>query len=141
MSAKYTVVLGAEPAAEVIVALSLNADASTELTVDKSFLTFTTSSWSVPQVVTVSAVDDSDVGGLVDVWLTHFVSSSDPVYAASPDIYPSENITVLVYDNDDAGISLSTSALYIDEGDQATYTVVLNAVPDENVEARREWWH
>ena len=62
--ATFTVVLDTEPTANVTVGITSNDTG--EGTVDKSSLTFTGGSsgnWNVPQTVTVTGVDDSDVDG------------------------------------------------------------------------------
>ena len=55
----YTVVLNALPSGDVSIALSPDA----QVTVSPNPLTFTTGTWSNPQTVTVTAVDDANVEG------------------------------------------------------------------------------
>lgn len=57
----FTVVLGAEPSADVLIPLS--SDDPYEGTASPSSLTFTPVNWSVPQTVTVTGVDDADTDG------------------------------------------------------------------------------
>jgi hypothetical protein len=63
-TATFTVVLTAEPTADVVIGLS--SSDTTEGTVSPSFLSFTASDWMIPQTVTVTGVDDlandDDVG-------------------------------------------------------------------------------
>ena len=57
----YTVVLGSPPTAAVIVESAVSGDA--DVTVSPESLTFTASTWSTEQTVTVSARDDMDMVG------------------------------------------------------------------------------
>ena len=61
--------LATQPSAEVTVAIS--GQASTDLVLDKDNLTFSTSNWSSPQTVTVTASDDADALADLAVTLTH----------------------------------------------------------------------
>lgn len=55
-SVTFSVVLNAAPQSDVVV--SIDSSDATEGVVDKSQLTFTADNWDVPQVVTVTGVDD-----------------------------------------------------------------------------------
>ena len=68
----YTLLLSSRPSADVTVDVTLPAD--TDLTLDKTTLTFTATNWDTPQTVTVTAAEDDD--GVTDagVTLTHTVS-------------------------------------------------------------------
>ena len=59
--ATFTVVLNSQPIADV--SLGITSDKTTEGTVDKSSLTFTSANWNVAQTVTVTGVDDLVVDG------------------------------------------------------------------------------
>ena len=59
-NAKYTVVLDAQPSADVTITLSLASGSDTDITIDKPSLTFTTDNWDAAQEVTVSAAEDND---------------------------------------------------------------------------------
>ena len=72
--ATYTVKLASEPTAAVTVAITGYAD--TDLTLDETSLTFTTSNWSTAQTVEVSAADD-DNGVNETATLTHNASGGD----------------------------------------------------------------
>ena len=56
-SQTFTVVLKARPGADV--KLTLTPSDTTQVVVDKTELTFTRVNWNTPQVVTVTAVDDT----------------------------------------------------------------------------------
>jgi hypothetical protein len=76
----YTVQLDTIPTGDVTIDItSLAGQAS----VDVPTLTFTAGNWNVPQVVTVSAVDDevAEVSPHLDT-LTHVAGGADPIYAA-----------------------------------------------------------
>ena len=59
-NAKYTVVLDAQPSANVTISLSFASGSDEDITVDKTSLTFTTDNWDAAQEVTVSAAEDDD---------------------------------------------------------------------------------
>ena len=120
----YTVKLSHQPSESVTVTVS--GHAGTDLTLDKTTLTFTTTTWNVAQTVTVTAGNDAD--GTDDaVTLTHTAAGGE--YASV-----TATLSVTVVDNDRA-IVLSKSALTVDEGDTsgASYTVKLATQPSETV--------
>lgn len=78
-TANFTVVLRSEPTADVTIGLS-SSDA-TEGTVSPASVTFTASNWHVPQTVTITGVDDSEVDGDVAyIIVTAPASSGDANY-------------------------------------------------------------
>ena len=119
--ATYTVRLGTEPGATTTVAISGYAD--TDVDLSTTSLTFTTSSWSTPQAVKVTAADDADTADEA-VTLAHSASGAeyDSVTAA---------LAVTVVDDDTPDLVLSATALEVMEGDEtgATYTVRLGTEP------------
>ena len=123
-SGTYTVVLDGEPTGDVVVAVSSdNAD----VTVQPSSLTFTSNNWQTAQTVTVTAAQDADA---VDdsATLTHTAGGADGYAGIAV-----ESVSVAVSDDDTAGVTLSESDLRIDEGASATYTVVLDTQPANDV--------
>lgn len=72
----YTVVLTGEPAANTTITPSPNS----QLTVSPASLTFTSSNWSTPQTVTVTAVNDAVAEGTHSGTVTHAAVSTDPGY-------------------------------------------------------------
>jgi hypothetical protein len=86
-----------------------------------SSLTFSTSNWSVPQTVTISSANDADSS--LDI-ATLGLSSSG---------LTSESITVNAVESDGNALVVSTSALDVDEGASATFTVALAAPPPADV--------
>ena len=115
----YTVVLTAEPTADVVVEVAGHATGG-DVTVDGSSaavsLTFTTGSWNTAQTVTVAAVDDGVTEGEESVTLTHTVTDADSAteYAG----VTGESVTVTV--TDPAGVTVSPTSLDITEGDTGT---------------------
>ena len=121
----YTVMLDTEPTADVTVAIQVPD--SVDITVDQTELTFTANNWNTPQTVTVSAAQDADAVADEPVTLTHTVSGGDyeDVTAA--------NVEVTTTEDDTPSVTISITALEIQEGDEETYTVVLDTEPTANV--------
>ncbi|MBF2755154.1 MAG: hypothetical protein ISN29_07850, partial [Gammaproteobacteria bacterium AqS3] len=113
----FTVKLAARPANGRTVTL---ASDNTDVTLDKTELTFTTADWSTAQTVRVTAADDDDgANDTANISLT-----GGRITTAS--------LEVKVTDND-RGLSVSTTALTVPENDSRTFTVKLAAQPDSNV--------
>jgi subtilisin family serine protease len=104
-TAQYSVVLDTAPSADVTV--SVLAD-GVQVSADALVLTFTTSDWSVPQFVTVSAIDDADVEGPHSSTIAHTVSSADAAYNG----LSAAGVMVDIVDND----SPPTAALLLNGG-------------------------
>ena len=123
----YTLVLGSRPTGDVTVGVTLPA--GTDLTLDKTSLTFTVDNWDVAQTVTVTAAEDDD--GVTDavVTLTHTVSGGGYGSTNVPDV------GVRITENDSAGLVLSETDLTVTEGDSAesSYTVKLATRPSGSV--------
>ena len=121
----YTVVLDAAPTDDVTVTpTSGNTDAATV----SSALTFTTSNWDTAQTVTVTGVDDAN-GDDETFNISHLITTTDSGYGSV-----TGNVGVTTSDDDiPAGVTLSATALTVDEGDTTTYTVVLDAAPTDDV--------
>ncbi len=115
----YTVVLSSEPTATVTVAIS--GTLNTDLTLDKTSLTFTTSTWGTAQTVTVSAGQDADAAD-DSATLTHTASGGD--YAGE-----TADLPVTVNDDETVGIVLTPTSLNPNEGSSPTYTVSLSSEP------------
>ncbi len=95
-TATLTVVLDTQPLSDVVVAVS-SADTS-EAKVSAPTLTFTSSSWNVPQSVTITGVDDSIVDGNQDTAVTIAVDddNSDNAFDGIAD----QTATATTTDND-----------------------------------------
>ena len=130
----YTIVLSDDPTTTVNVDIST---ASARISLSTSQLVFTASDWDTAQPVTISAVDDTAVESLVEVAVLHEVDiPGDFVWTGAFSPSSGESLTVRVYDNDDAGILVSASTLYMDEGGSGTYDVKLLGSPSEAVTVR-----
>ena len=121
-TSSYTVVLTSEPAGDVRVIIG--GHSGTDVTVDTTTLTFTARNWDDPQTVTVTAARDHDAVD-DDATITHTVTSHFDQY----DGLPTDDVTVTVTDVDIAGVTISETALEIEEGATGTYTVVLTSEP------------
>ncbi len=120
---EYTVRLSTQPTAQVTVAIT--GQAGTDLTLDTASLTFTTATWNTAQTVTVTAGEDDD--GVNDAaTLLHTASGGD--YAGE-----TASVAVTVTDDDDVGLTVSTTALGVTEGDDGEYTVRLSTQPTAQV--------
>ena len=122
-SVGYTVKLATRPTGTVTVALG--GISGTELTLDRTGLSFTASNWSAAQTVTVSAADDDDMAN-DKATLTHAASGGG--YGGV-----SKDLPVTVKDDDEAGLVLSVSSLGIAEEDEGSYTVKLATRPTGTV--------
>ena len=119
----YTVKLATQPTASVTVAVS--GHSGTDLSLDETSLTFSTTNWSTTQTVTVSAGQDDDASN-DSATLMHTASGGD--YASV-----TGSLTVNTTDNDTAGLVLSTATLAVNEGGNASYTVALATQPTASV--------
>ena len=118
----YNVKLDTEPTATVTVTIDLPADAG--FTVNPGTLTFTPQSWGTKYVI-VTGTQDQDAADEAPATITHSITTTDELYrnAATSDV------SITVRDDETAGITVSTTALEVDEGQDATYTVVLDTAP------------
>ena len=121
-SASYTVKLSEQPSATVTV--TITGFSGTDLTLDKSSLEFTTSTWNDTQTVTVTAGEDDDAV-LDRITLTHTPSGGGFEYGGE--------LGVRILDNDLATLILSSTSLSVNEGGSGSYTVKLNAEPTATV--------
>ena len=128
-TATFTVVLNAQPTADV--AIGLNSSNTAEGTVGPS-LTFTSANWNTPQTVTVTGVNDAlDDGDIAYTIVTAAATSADALYNG----INAADVAVTNTDNDAAGITVTpTSGLTTTEaGGTATFTVVLTTQPTADV--------
>ncbi|MYA75135.1 MAG: hypothetical protein F4Y27_10700, partial [Acidimicrobiaceae bacterium] len=128
----WSVVLGSEPTADVEVSV-VSGDSSV-LLVDGAgsvVLTFTPGSWDTAQTVTVVGVDDDvdNSGDSRSVSVSHSVSSVDVDY----DGFLVSSVTVMVSDDDTAGVVVSDGVLFLGERDSGVYSVVLASDPVDDV--------
>ena len=122
--ATYTVALKSEPSDDATV--TLRDPANTDVTVEPAALTFTPDDWNVPQTVTVTCAEDDDA--LEDKTLVvHQISGVDFECVFFP------LVRITVQDNDSFGVTVSETALTMDEGGTGTYTVQLDTEPRYDV--------
>ena len=127
--AQFTVVLAG---ADLDVAVAVSSTNPAEGVASVSSLRFTTANWSTPQTVTVTGVNDFvDDGDVPYTIMVGPVTSSDTKYAA----IGTKEIWATNLDDDTAGIKIMpTSGLVTTEaGGAATFSVVLNSQPKDNV--------
>ena len=130
---EYTVVLGSEPTGDVTVKIDAPTN-NTDITVDSPSLTFTSSNWSSPQTVTVTAVQESDPTDDADYTgsITHTVSGGD--YAG----VRAGSVSVTVLDDEDPQVRVefdrATGTVEEEEGGNGiTFTVRLSKDPEREV--------
>jgi len=138
-TATFTVVLDTEPTNTV--SITVTSGTPTEALVSNGVTTaasvafiFTTGNWSTPQTVTIEGQDDAVDDGDVAVSITtELAISTDPAYNGINAADVSATNT-----DDEAtppGITVNptTGLITTEVGGTATFTMVLNAVPTDNV--------
>lgn len=126
----FSIRLSSAPLANVSVALS-SSDA-TEGAIAPGSVIFTTANWNVPQVITISGVNDSGVDGDIAYQIvTAAATSTDSSYSGMN----ASDVSVINQDNDSAAIIvMPTSGLApVEGGIAASYSVVLNSQPTATV--------
>ena len=129
--AEFTIALNSEPTAEVTI--DLTSTDTGEGTVSPASVTFTTTNWNAPQTVTVTGVDDDSADGNQWYWIeTAAAVSTDTRYNG---IDPAD-VKVVNEDNDGTGgvtVNPTTGLTTTEEGDTASFTVVLDSEPTGQV--------
>ncbi len=123
-SGTYTIKLNSEPSDDVTVKVR---GAAGDVTVADTALTFTTENYGTAQTVTVRAAEDDDADTDAPVTLTHHASGGG--YGG----VSIDSVVVFVTDNDVAGVEVSVANLAVPEGDSASYTIKLRALPSNTV--------
>ena len=129
-STTFSVVLATAPTADVTIGLASSNTA--EGTIGIALIMFTSGNWNIPQLVTVTGVDDSvQDGNVAYSIITAPATSGDANYAG----LNASDVALTNLDNDTAGIVVSpTSGLTTTEaGGTATFTVVLTSQPTATV--------
>ena len=123
----YTVVLDSQPTANV--SFTLASGDTTIAMVSPPTLSFTPSNWNVAQTVTVTGVNDDIVNpGDRTTAITHTIDSADGDY----DTLSVASVDVIA-DDDDAGVSVSRTALTVAENSgTGSYTLVLDSQPTDD---------
>ena len=123
----YSVVLDTQPTANVTVTVS--GHVNTDLSLDRTSLTFTADNWKTAQTVTVTADENA---GARSVTLSHAVSGADYGSVSADDatvniLAAPSSITIQV------GVTVSQQQLSVVEGGSQDYSLVLNTVPTGDV--------
>ena len=133
-TATFTVVLDSEPALgdcgeTPAVIILVQSDDTTEGTVSPSTLIFMYNQWNVPKTVTITGADDDISDG--DVGYTIVVQ---PAMSCGYDGVDGADVSVTNQDDDVPGITVSAiSGNTVEDGTEATFTVVLNSEPVDSV--------
>ena len=127
--ATFSIVLNSSPGDNVTIDLS--SSDTTEGTIDLSSVMFTFANWNAPQTVTITGVDDAILDGHQPYFIiTESAISTDTDY----DGLDSINVSLKNIDNDSSGITVSEiSGSTTEGGDKATFSIVLNSPPDDDV--------
>ena len=115
----YTLVLNTDPT--VTVTITPGSSNSGVLTVSPASLTFTPSNWNTARTVSVTAMEDAD-GADETVTVSHSVSGIATVTAAAA-------VTVTVDDDEVLRVGVQPASVSTEEGETATYTLVLDILP------------
>ncbi len=132
----YTVSLSSEPTGIVLVSMTVSGDTGA-VRVAPPALTFTPQDWSQPKTVTVVGQDDRTVGTR-RATITHSVAGGGYSGVTLGDV------TIIVSDNDEAGITLSTRSISLEEApgqsprERATYEISLSSRPTSDVTVKIE---
>ena len=126
-SGSYTVVLTTEPSATVNVAI---AGAAGDVSLRPPRLSFSTSNWNREQTVTVSVADDDDAVPDPAVTLTHSVTGADEYETAT---FTISTVSVTPKENDERGVTASSTSLTVAAGSSQTYMVGLTSEPQDSV--------
>ena len=103
------------------VSVTVTGQDGTEISIMSAILTFTDRDWDEPQAITVTAATDDDEDNEM-VILTN--TASDGGYTGI-----TRDLNITVRENDQRGVTVEPNSLSIDEGDEVTYTVVLDDRP------------
>ncbi|MCX6856756.1 MAG: hypothetical protein NTV80_17845, partial [Verrucomicrobia bacterium] len=138
----YTVVLRRAPTANVTLSGNYNP---TQITLSPQDVTFTPANWNVPQIVTATAVDDSELENAHLVPVT-YISSYTGGYLPSDTL--ALNPQISIGDNETVGAAMITATesggfTWLAETRQPTdtYTLVLGSQPTANVTLTPQAWN
>lgn len=129
-TATYTLVLNAQPTANVV--FTLASSDPTEGIPTSTTVTFTTSNWSTPRSITVRGVDDTLGDGDITYSITNAATSTDPRFRN----LPVGVVNVVNVDNDYYGVEVieSDGTTNVTEGSASdTYTLRLRSLPTSTV--------
>ena len=130
-SRTYTVKLTSQPTEDVTVTISMSGSATVTHDATNNMLTFTAANWASNQTVRVSAAEDDDDHLDDEATISHSVASADGDYNNPP----VASVAVTVTDDEGVPVEVSFEAAtyIIDEGDEVTVRVTLDADPERTV--------
>ena len=126
----YTIMLGSQPTADVIV--SVSSSNSGQISVSPDNLTFGSDNYSTAQTITLTAIDDDVDDGDITVIITNSISTADSSYSG----LSNQTISVVNTDNDTAAVAIietSSSTSVVESGSTDNFTIVLSSEPTDNV--------
>ncbi|HAV32300.1 MAG TPA: hypothetical protein DCX79_09890 [Planctomycetaceae bacterium] len=126
----FTVSLSAQPAADVVIPVSVSD--ATEATVSVSSLVFTAANWATPQTVTVTGVNDSvDDGNIAYQVVLGAATSADTAWNG----IDAADVSLSNTDDDTAGITVGTisGTTTTEAGAVVSFTIRLNSEPTADV--------
>jgi subtilisin family serine protease len=126
----FTVSLSAQPAADVIIPVSVSD--ATEATVSVSSLVFTAANWATPQTVTVTGVNDNvDDGNIAYQVVLGAATSADTAWNG----IDASDVSLSNTDDDTAGITVGTisGTTTTEAGGAVSFTIRLNSEPTADV--------
>jgi hypothetical protein len=131
VTALFSVVLTSQPTADVLVSLTFD---TAQIGPIPASLTFTAADWNIPQLVTVTAVDDTLAEGTHTADITFGVTSGDTAYNGL--VPPAHTVTIT--DNEAAGVSAvivtpTIGLVTTEAGGTAQFSVVLASPPTADV--------
>tara|TARA_R110002049_G_scaffold272291_1_gene449775 strand:- start:7112 stop:13801 length:6690 start_codon:yes stop_codon:yes gene_type:complete len=98
----FTIVLDTEPASNVV--FNISSDDTDQATVDSALLTFTTANWNIPQMITVTGVnDDTNAADSALITVSVVDSSSDDSY----DTLSDQTVAITLQDTTKPEITLT----------------------------------
>ncbi len=121
----YTVVLTSEPTADVTV--NVTVPQGTDVSVDKTSLTFTAGDWNTAQTVTVGAAGDADAVDDAAVTISHSVSSTGDYGGET-----AADVEVTIAESDTPTLSIADESVAEDAG-TVTFTVTLSVASSNEV--------
>jgi hypothetical protein len=134
LSDTFSVVLSSQPGSDVVLGTMLSSNPG-EVSVAPSSISFTTSDWDIPKIVTVTGVDDAVVDGMKSVLIDLGISSCAD---SDWDALDPGDVTVHNLDNDATafpGVTViaGSNNLVSESGTPSSFSVVLNDQPTSNV--------
>ena len=128
--ATYSLSLSHQPSSTVTVAVAKKMGGDPDITVSPPSLTFTTTTWSTGQTITLAAASDTD--GLNGVATIAHTASGAEYAGVTADVTATEQ-------DSDRELVTSHTSISVPEGSSATYTVKLATQPTGTVTVSVSW--